>query len=204
MILTEADIAKYAPLVTLTGDALTGALIYLQALIESDRCAGRSLEMQQYTEKSRVHLKTQTVWLSNSPLVNPPEPIIKVRLAHVQDRFRRVMLAQDWTTLTPEQYQIDRDGQIILRNAMRGWTTSLNSVASSEAEVTYTAGLDFTQDTPEVNRLKAAAGQLLMFVVKSGVFKGISSESYSSEYSVNYIGDLPGFLTIPFWKYRPR
>lgn len=209
MILTPCDLAKYAPSVRLEGEALTGLLEYLQTIVESDAGANRSLEITEHTEKITLNFKLQNFWLSYFPLVTPPEPLIKVRMANAQDSFRRGISAFDWIVLNNEQYQIDFDSQVHLQPSAiaqsYGWGRQF---IFTEAQVTYSAGIDFTQDTAEVRSLKAACGQILTYMTNNQAYLGISAVNIVGEHSVQYnvtkAGEIPSSLLTPFKKYKIR
>lgn len=216
MILSEADTYIYAPNVKLTGDVLLGAIEFIQSVIESDLGCNRSIEVTEYTEKLTINLITQSFYLKYLPIINPPEPVIKVRLGgNIQDRFRRVVPVGSWLELTSDQYILDSDGLVSLNGSNLNFYTnyskpsSRNTAYFSTAEATYSAGLDFTQSIPSINFFKACAGKILEFVTNSGTFQGVEElqvpfDEFRIKYSTELsVGQIPSELLRPFKKLTP-
>ena len=220
MIFSLDDLLLFAPSVSLPEDAVTGAIYFVQSIIEGDRGAGRPLEISRHREKLRVNLKFQNFRLSyvsiNTPLVNSPAPIIKARLGNITDGFNRAIAPDNWQALGINDYTIDVDGQIYLSTAIsRSWGywgyhgyNREPYPAFSEADVEYSSGIDFSQDTRQTREIKAAFGRILDWVCNTGSFKGVSSvelpfEEAKINYGTGQLGTIPDDLLMVFKKYRP-
>ena len=220
MIFSLDDLLLFAPSVSLPEDAVTGAIYFVQSIIEGDRGADRPLEISRHREKLRVNLKFQNFRLTyvsiNTPLVNSPAPIIKARLGNITDGFNRAIAPDSWQTLSSNDYTIDVDGQIHLSTAIsRSWGywgyhgyNREPYPAFSEADVEYSSGIDFSQDTRQTREVKAAFGRILDWVVNTGSFKGVSSvelpfEEAKINYGTGQLGTIPDDLLMVFKKYRP-
>jgi hypothetical protein len=219
MIFTPDDLSLFAPSVTLVDDALEGAISFVETIVEGDRGADRPLGIVQYREKLRVNLKFQNFRLTyvspSTPIAEDPEPIIKVRLGNVTDGFNRAIAPDNWKVLTPDEYMIDVDGQINLSTVYGrswGYNQSWNSREPfpefSEADVEYSAGIDFSEDTRQVRQLKAAFGRVLDWVCNTGSFKGVTSvelpfEELKISYGSGQLGMVPDDLLLAFRKYKP-
>lgn len=220
MIFSLDDLLLFAPSVSLPEDAVTGAIYFVQSIIEGDRGADRPLEITRHREKLRVNLKFQNFRLTyvsiNTPLVNSPAPIIKARLGNITDGFNRAIAPDSWQTLSSNDYTIDVDGQIYLSTAIsRSWGywgyhgySREPYPAFSEADVEYSSGIDFSQDIRQTREIKAAFGRILDWVVNTGSFKGVSSvelpfEEAKINYGTGQLGTIPDDLLMVFKKYRP-
>lgn len=220
MIFSLDDLLLFAPSVSLPEDAVTGAIYFVQSIIEGDRGADRPLEITRHREKLRVNLKFQNFRLTyvsiNTPLVNSPAPIIKARLGNITDGFNRAIAPDSWQTLSSNDYTIDVDGQIYLSTAIsRSWGywgyhgySREPYPVFSEADVEYSSGIDFSQDTRQTREIKAAFGRILDWVVNTGSFKGVSSvelpfEEAKINYGTGQLGTIPDDLLMVFKKYRP-
>lgn len=218
-ILTPSDAGIYAPDVTLTGDALDSALLYVQALIESEKGANRPLEITSFTERKQVNLNAQTVYLSYVPVLEEPSPVIKVRTGNIQNMVRDVIPVGDWQTLEPDTYTLDVDGRLNFNEnyyhyfnyGYYGSSGYYKHHYVSECELTYSSGWDFTQNTPEINQLKASAGRILSWVYgqNSGSYQGVKRlkvpfKEFEVEWSDKQLpGTIPDDLFLTFIKYRP-
>nr|QNL31619.1 MAG: hypothetical protein [Bacteriophage sp.] len=220
MIFTVDDLLLFAPSVSLPEDAVTGAIYFVQSIIEGDRGADRPLEITRHREKLRVNLKFQNFRLTyvsiNTPLVSNPAPIIKARLGNITDGFNRAIAPDSWQTLGSDDYIIDVDGQIHLSTAIsRSWGywgyhgyNREPYPEFSEADVEYSSGIDFSQDTRQTREIKAAFGRILDWVCNTGSFKGVSSvelpfEEVKINYGTGQLGTIPDDLLMVFKKYRP-
>lgn len=234
MILTEDDLPTFAAGVNLTGDAAQGALWYLQSILEGDAGAGRPIELSQRTESGRIESGSQSFFLQHFPLViNQEKPLnIDVRIGgNIVDAYRRVLPVGNWRTLSLEDYIIDEDNRIYLDINRIGlintsWSQGLTysgyggyAGASPSGftgyKATYWAGFDFSQTTPEINKLKGAAGSILTYLTHSGVFKGVSELDVPfDEFRIKYtqggsdiaamIGRIPEDMLLPFRALRAR
>lgn len=216
-VFTSDDVSLFAPSVTLTGDALDGAILFVLSQVEGDRGADRPLEIVRHREKLSVNLKFQNFRLSYvsilTPLATEPAPVIKVRLANATDRFNRAISPNDWKELAPEDYRIDIDGQIHLSTTYSrswggvGYRGREPYPEFSEADVEYSAGIDFSQDTRQVRQLKAAFGRVLDWVCNTGSYRGVTAvelpfEELKITYGSGQLGTIPDDLMLAFHKYR--
>lgn len=214
MILSESDCLIYAPSVEQTGEILLGSILQVQAIIESK--IGRSLEMTEYTEKKSLNRELQNTYLSYFPIVNPPVPTVKIRSGNTLTRSRQGVPISDWQELTEDEYTLDSDGLINLNmesihqnylSYFYGYNEYKFNKISTEIEVTYSAGVNFTLNTSEVKMLKAAAGAILAYI-DSPNFKGVSSlevpfREFKISYSSSSPATVPDSLFLPFMKYKP-
>jgi len=133
----------------------------------------------------------------------------------IVEGFNRAIAPDNWKVLTPDDYTIDVDGQIHLSTVYgrswgygHSWNTREPFPEFSEADVEYSAGIDFTQDTRQVRQLKAAFGRVLDWVCNTGSFKGVTSvelpfEELKISYGSGQLGTVPNDLLLVFRKYRP-
>lgn len=230
MILIEDDLPFFAPGVNLTGDALIGSLYYLQSIVEGDAGAGRPIELSQRVETGDITLGPQSFFLQHFPiLIDETHPIeLKVRSGgNVQDAFRRPLPVGEWVVLGGDEYILDTDNRVHLDYTKigflnTGWSTfgSNYGLAGtcrndrpgfSTYQATYWAGFDFTLDTPEINKLKSAAGAILAYLVQSGAFKGVQELDVPfDEFRIRYntspmlVGRIPEDMMLPFKALRRR
>ncbi|MBW4580716.1 MAG: hypothetical protein KME42_14215 [Tildeniella nuda ZEHNDER 1965/U140] len=211
-IFTEDDKDIYAPSVTLTDDALTGAISFLQALVEGTEGANRPLALTQFEEILEVNRNLQTVRLSYLPIAVSPVIALQYRSGNYLNHHYRPVGTSAWQSMTGNNYILDRStGQI---NLNAEWLDSWGRRGASPAtEVTavYTAGYDFTTDSYDVQQIKALFGQLLTYQ-QSARFFGFESVDVDQEVAVKMaptatvpvIAQIPKSLLLPFKKYRPR
>jgi hypothetical protein len=203
MIFSIDDLSIFAPSVSLSEDAVTGAIYFVQSIIEGDRGADRPLEITRHRERLRVNLKFQNFRLTYVSI-------------NITDGFNRAIAPDSWRTLGSNDYIIDIDGQIHLSTAIgRSWGYGGYRGYSrepypefSEADVEYSSGIDFTQDTRQTREIKAAFGRVLDWVCNTGSFKGVSSvelpfEEVKINYGTGQLGTIPDDLLMIFKKYRP-
>jgi hypothetical protein len=166
-ILGEADREKYFPFVTLQGGALSSAI--LNAENQASVAAGRDLELTEYTED--IQAFTSLITLRYYP-VNLNK-VIRVQafsgVPPIMSMFHRSFSDGDPETLSTlsqnsfitdidvSQYQINRDGLIRLSDSLVGCFI----------RVTYWSGFDFSSDTIEVQKIKAAVAAILNYGVLS-------------------------------------
>lgn len=230
MILTEDDLPIFAAGVNLTGDAITGALYYLQSIVEGDAGAGRPIELIQRMETGDVQPGPQSFYLQHFPIVidEITHPIeLKVRSGgNVQDAFRRPLPVGQWVILANDDYVLDIDNRVFLDYTSigllnAGWSgyssygfdTTYRSVRPgfSTYQATYWAGFDFSLDTTEVNKLKSAAGAILAYLTQSGAFKGVQEldvpfDEFRIKYNTNslLVGRIPEDMMLPFKALRRK
>lgn len=234
MILTEDDLPIYAPGVSLVDDEFRGAIRRLESIIESDVGAGRPLEIQERVEQGVVLKNTQYFLLKQFPIDLTTAPTIKVRVGgSTSDGWRRGVTPGEWLTLTDSQYRLDDDGSVFLNPETiglyldNGWERGYKSKGRYIQEqdrggvltayhATYTAGFIFETDTPtpEVEKIKAAAGAILTYIQQSSVFSGISEvqvpfDEFRIKYAIgstasDVIGKIPSEMLLPFRDLRAR
>ena len=224
MILNEDDLPLFAPGVNLTSDALTGAFYYLQSILESEAGAGRPLDLALRTETRKINYRCQSFFLQHFPiLVDDDHPfLLSVRIGgNVTDTFGRAVSPGSWRVLADDEFILDNNNQIFLNYSnlnliSSGWSPNYLSSGYQRGGFTdykceYWAGFDFTQDTQEINQLKASAGAILTYVVQSGVFKGVSELDVPfDEFRIKYatdptlIGQIPDYMMLPFKSLRVR
>lgn len=195
-ILTPSDKPIYFPDITLTGDALMGAILRAQSLAESNMGCDRPLEKSPFKEVLSVH-SNLSAWLSVAP-IDESDFHVDARTGGHKDGFGRTVPKSAWFPLVESDYAIDAStGAIRL------------GLQVTEVRVTYTAGFDFTVDTPEIKRIKSAIAAILNYQL-SNAYQGLQEVSVEGEYKVRYgsssggVGTIPDTLLIPFRKYRPR
>lgn len=173
-ILTAADKDLYFPDVCQSGDALVGLMARAENFLQSAWGTDRMLERRSFTEYrdfgrmsdrcydqpyhygARGHLNYRHLWLSNFPVeLADPAPVIRYK-GRINQGFGRGALLE-WQTLEPSAYELTVDGRLDL-----GMSLDIAAL-----EVTYTAGYDFTQETPDTIALKIAAGLLLQRLART-------------------------------------
>lgn len=138
-ILSRADKAIYFPHVRLVGAALEGAILQAQQTAETE--AKRPLELVRHTEYLEVPPSLRI------PLRYHPIDFSKPISIEVERLFG------DAEALSATDYQITPDGVLILKRPAVNIT------------ITYWAGLDFSQETPEVRTIKSAVAAILNYQV---------------------------------------
>lgn len=204
-ILTSDELSSYAP--SLVGNANADQLILVaQAFVESPQGANRKLELTEYQEIKRINQFKKNVFCSYLPIASDPALVLEVRYNNQPTLFGRQSSVTDWQTVTDDKYIIDKHGKINFRSVLNyGYYAFPN-----EAQMTYTAGFDFTSDDAEVITIKTLLGQILEYQQKD-IYKGRQSLSISGEASVAnafFTGlkqpyQIPDSLILPFKKYRP-
>lgn len=196
-ILSEADKPIYFPDVTLTGDALMGAIRSAQAIAESNIGASRPLELQQYTEVRTIN--SARALLTRLPIDPTATLILSARSGGYRDVLGRSIPKSAWFPFQISDFKIDFDIGEIFTLAPQ----------ITEIRATYTTGFDFTLDTPDVKRIKSAVAEVLNYQ-QSNSYQGLLEVSVEGEYKVRYgsssggAGTIPDLLLVPFRKYRPR
>lgn len=215
-IVTEDDKLIYFPSVTLSGDALTGAIALIQTLVESPIGANRSLELTAQVEIKPINVNFQTAQFSLLPIATSPTPSIQVRRGEVLTGYRRSLGITDWQTLSASDYTIDPVGGRVHFDikTIDGWGRF--GYRNTQAKLSYTSGFDFADDSYEVRSIKSLFGQMLLYSQTIGYQSGITEVDIDGEYRVRYgatsgggnatagAGILPETFLIPFRKYRPR
>lgn len=197
-ILTESDKPIYFPDITLTGDALVGAILRAQSLAESNMGCDRPLEKTSFKEVCRVH-SNRIARLTHAPIIDETSDFhIDARDGGYKDGFGRIIPMRAWFPLVESDYALDANtGEISL------------GLHLSEIRATYASGFDFSLDTPDVRRIKSAVAAILNYQ-QSNAYQGLQEISVEGEYKLRYgssnggVGTIPDVLLIPFRKYRPR
>lgn len=209
-ILTEAEMPIYAPSVTLTGVALDAQIAFIQGMMESPMGADRPLEIQSITEVRRVNWKTQTVHPRFFPIADPESMTVEVRTANRLNGYHRASGAGDWDLLNSDQWNLNENGRIDLSGDILAFFSSNcgQETRVNEARLTYSSGFDFSEPSPDVNFIKAIAGQILSYQM-SPAYSGIKRQRVDQEYEIewqsgNVAGGLPLSLFVPLKKYIPR
>ncbi|ESA39095.1 hypothetical protein N836_28890 [Leptolyngbya sp. Heron Island J] len=211
-LLTVEELETYAPEVT---GATSIDILVAQTAIEA--WLGFSIEQTQRIEILQLTVRSKTTQLSYHPIADTPAPVIEVRQGNERDRLDRQSVVTDWLTLQAGDYVLDATGLISLNTLNSSVSFGFNLISATDLRATYTAGLDFTQDTPEINALKAATGQIIAYQAsdhfKSGVIEldiknqfrqKWASGSGSGGSGMSGAGRTPETLFRPFQKYKPR
>lgn len=206
-ILDENELCTYAP----NADANEASILVAQVSIEA--WLGFPIEQAERVEILQLTDRSKTTQLSYHPIADTPAPVIEVRQGNERDRLDRQSVVTDWFTLQAGDYILDDTGQISLNVLNSAVSFGFNLINSTELRATYTAGLDFTQDTAEINALKAATGQIITYqaspVFSSGLIEKridnhITKKYASSGTSALAAGQTPDALFRAFQKYKPR
>ncbi|EKU98116.1 hypothetical protein Lepto7375DRAFT_7377 [Leptolyngbya sp. PCC 7375] len=209
-ILTTQELATYAPTVA---NATEVDILIAQAAIES--WLGFPIEQQERIEILQLTTRSKTTQLSYYPITETPAPVIEVRQGNERDRFDRQSVVTDWFTLEAGDYILDATGLLSLNILNSAVSFGFNLIKATDLRATYTAGLDFTQDTPEIKALKAATGQILTYQASDRFKSGITEirvdnqfqkkwGSSSGSNGMSAAGQTPELFFRPFQKYKPR
>lgn len=190
-ILAAADQPIFFPSITLTGDALTGYLMRVQAIVEGPLGAARPLEQQVFVDHISLNVTTQTAQLAYLP-IHPTEPItIEVRTSRQQGYG----LQRGWQALTDQQYFIERDNGGIEVDAQIISGFTLGRTYSDKLRATYTSGFDFeghrlnpalftAAQIAEINQIKTVAG------IFAANYTAFDIANQTLETKVEYVGTL--------------
>lgn len=210
-ILTTNELPTYAPGIRRGNDA---DILIAQVAIEA--WLGFSIEQQERVEILSLTDRSKTAQLSYHPIATTPAPVIEVRQGNERDRLDRQSAVTDWATLQAGDYVLDATGLLSLNTVSSAISFGFRVAASTEARATYTAGINFTQNTAEVNALKAAIGQIITYQKTSlqfatGIKKVRIQDQVEKEYFGGGSGDnaltpgqTPETLFRAFQKYKPR
>ncbi len=203
--LSTSELATYAPSATAGGltailAAQAGVMAYL----------GYDLELSERVEILKPTRKTQTVHLSYRPIASTPDPVIEVREGNTTDAFNRAQQLSDWYQLEAGDFVLDSTGLLSLNTANVSLGFDRISGDISYVRATYTAGIDFSGTTTEVELVKAALGQVITYQSSERYREGIEQISIDDFYQVRYdtganavaSGTIPAGLLTPFAKYR--
>ena len=209
-ILTTQELTTYAP--TVAGGTEVNILI-AQAAIEA--WLGFPIEQAERVEILPLTARSKTTQLSYHPIADTPVPVIEIRQGNERDRLDRQSGVTDWVTLQSGDYVLDATGLLSLNIVNSAVSFGVTSINATDLRATYTAGLDFTQDTPEIKALKAATGQIITYQdsdhFKTGVTELRVDKQFqkkwatnSSSNGVSAAGQVPELFFRPFQKYKPR
>jgi len=196
-LLTADDKLTYFPTVLQADTALTGLMTLAQALCESSYGANRSLELQEIKEIVSVNPMYGVAVLSHYPIALSPVVVVEALSGNsVGGSFGRIALG-DWAVL-PDSYRLDAEtGELWLSNR------------TDKIRATYTAGYNFTGTAPDIQKIKAIAGQVLTYFAnyKVGLDSYLSNpagnvgvESYNLVRPDQYLAAL----LLPLRKYMTR
>jgi hypothetical protein len=210
MILTEDDIPIYCPTVTLTGDALDGAIALTQSLIESEQGAGRKLEINTITEILPLN-EFQSCFLTTDPILSLVS--VQARTGKFRDMTGFPYQSSPWRDVDEEDYTLDENELTLVTSEafFNGWNTGYgirSQVFLTQAKVSYSTGFDFADDTdPDVRYIKANAGQILNYLQGSN-YQGVKGlkvpfREFEIQFADSPPGEIPKSLFIPFHRYQP-
>jgi hypothetical protein len=199
--LSPEDCLIYAPNIILAEDALLSAIEISQMVAEGVNGADRPFSVTSFTKVVTIP-ENNRILLPITPLLEDPAPVVKLRGSDLAPRFGRYS-SQDWEELDEDNYVIDYDNNEItllglnrlfyghngvnpglrVRNITRPPTAPRRT---RQAKITYSSGFDFTQNTPETNRLKMALASIVALRT-SAQSQGVKSVEISDEaYKVVY------------------
>jgi hypothetical protein len=205
VILSAEDTEIYFPSLNLVGTELDAAIRSAQMMAESPRGADRPLEIRPYSETCVVAGADQTFMVANFPLLETPEPVVRIRSPQYLN-FGRNIPATSWVTLTRDRFQVDANlGEVqVLPDFFFGGSPALRGAigaregANFEAQITYSSGFEFHADdpTPEVQAIKQAVANILIFQnpqalpeSQSLLASGATAFTLQGVYSVAYGSD---------------
>ncbi|NEQ52173.1 MAG: hypothetical protein F6K11_18870 [Leptolyngbya sp. SIO3F4] len=207
-ILDESDLYTYVS----NADADEASIFLAQSTIEA--WLGFPIEKAERIEILQLTTRSKTAQLSYVPIASSPIPVLEVRQGNERDRLDRQSVVTDWVTLQSGDYVLDPTGLISLNTRNSTVSFGLTPNHSTELRATYTAGLDFSQDTAEINALKAAAGRIITYQCSSNFNTGVieveiknqsrkrwASNSLNQAESTN---GVPNSFFSAFQKYKPR
>ena len=209
-ILTTAELATYAPEVD---GANVLNILNAQAAIES--WVGFSIELSERVEILQLTARSKTTQLSYHPIADTPAPVVEVRQGNERDRLDRQSVVTDWYTLEVGDYVLDSTGLLSLNTINSAIAFGFRVADITEARATYTAGLDFSQDTSEINQLKAAAGLIITYQSSPSFSSNVTEIDVDDQFREKYAsasgggngvtpGKVPEVFFRPFQKYKPR
>ena len=196
MILSPSDKSGYFPGVSAVDDELNGLLYFAQSQCEGPYGANRLLDQQSFTHIITVNPAFWTANIPYFPLSDTPSPSLEYRIHSRNAGNYRMSI---WQLAQSDQFSIDYEiGQLNL------------FTPATEVKLTYTAGFDFSTDTPEVRSIKAIAGVIVDWAAKR--FYGqldsyLSNPAGDSDVVSWNAAPLDRWLQVvmsPLKKYSPR
>jgi hypothetical protein len=215
-ILTSEDAAIYFPGLSLSGNALTGAIAAAQRLAESPKGAGRPLEQQQFTEIKKVNRSTQTVQLSYWPIADSPAPIIETRYGNVGNHYGHMIGLSQWVVRSPHTYILDSTGKLNLNVSQDSSFSRTGQTEATEVRATYTGGFDFSGSGYDVDQIKSAVSGILATQQQASYASGVDQVQIAGQATIRYANQSqqPGSFNLigmgykdaiaTLKKYRPR
>ena len=209
-ILDTSELSTYAPSASSAGVL---GILNAQAAIES--WLGFPIELSERVEILKLTTRSKTTQLSYHPIADTPAPVIEIRQGNERDRLDRQSVVTNWIALQAGDYVLDATGLISLNILSSSVSFGFNLISATELRATYTAGLDFTQDNPEINAFKAATGQIITYQnsdqFKSGITEIDIKDQVRKKWNssgggsgVSAAGQTPKSFFRPFKKYKPR
>ena len=217
-ILNETDILTYAPTVTLTGAALTGAILQAQFIAEGAMGANRPLEIRRYSLIIKLNPAQQTCYLPYFPIVVDDDHPFEL-----QARFSGAVamsggwLRSDklWETLSPDSYIIESENNRVALLTFAGnldrWDGSYRDYCNyrfTEVKVNFYSGFDFASEelSNEAIHIKSSLGQVLTYL-QSGQYQGVKRlqvpfREFEIEHTDTPTATIPESLLAPFKRYR--
>jgi hypothetical protein len=207
-MMTASELATYAP--TFTGDGGAVAILNAQTSIES--MLGYDLEQQERIEILKLTRKSRTAQLSFYPIAASPTPVFEVREGNINDSFDREIPLTDWYTLASTEYVLDSTGLITLNVTDTSLLFGRGTGKPNYLRATYTAGLDFTANTTEIQKLKASLGQIVTYQQSQAFTQGLTEVDIDGSYKVKWgtgrqspiAGNVPEQLFGSFKRYQQR
>lgn len=199
--LSPEECLLYAPSINLSGDALQTAIEISQMVVEGVNGADRPLSATSITKVIKIP-QDNRILLPITPLLATPAPVVKLRGSDLAPRFGSYS-SQEWEVLSNDSYVVDYDNNEIALLGLNRLFYRTNSSANAnnfrrnqrqptaphgqrQVKITYSSGIDFTQNTPEANRLKMALASIVALRT-SAQSQGVKSVDISDEeYKVVY------------------
>jgi len=208
VILTGADVGVYVTSSTalqLSSEELMAKIAMAQLFAEGFYGANRALELQSFTEILTLN-KSGVVRLTNIPVTQIDSLETRETTSNILDP-----ILTDWVLTATDQFVLDYNGQLSLRYTNNHFESSRKCQHEYvyQIRVTYSAGIDFSQTTPEISKLKYALGDLVDFIL-TPEFSGITRVQKHQDFEYEYgkrstsLGNLPEYLLLPFQNYRIR
>lgn len=197
--LSPEECLNYAPNITLSGDALQSAIDISQVIVEGVNGADRPLPVTSFTKVIKIP-EDNRILLPITPLLEDPAPVVRLRGSDLGARFGRYS-SQEWEVLSEDNYVVDYDNNEIAllglnrlfyrqncNNSFRGYRRPPTAPHEQrQAKITYSSGFDFTQNTPETNKLKMVLASIVALRT-SAQSQGVKSlEISDEEYKITYV-----------------
>jgi hypothetical protein len=222
-ILLDSELEIYAP--SLTEEQAKAVMPLALLIAQGPSGSNCFIEKQVRKEQRTVKATLQTVQLSYWPVSLSDPIVIEGRTGNVRNRFRRAVGVSNWNVIGSGAYVLDDTGHLSFNTGSSIYGFNRDSVGSciNEIKIQYTAGIDFTVDTPESVELKTALGAMLIALSSNSIdfYTGqqiTKKESYlevAETYAypqaternrggISTPNGIPDYLLAPFRKYMPR